>query len=79
MLTLTTFDKAAQEEMMTGPSIIPRTTPGSRGEHDLQERHGTRARAEAIYHSQMFEYLDPQMRTFIARQETRSGPPLGPH
>jgi hypothetical protein len=48
VLTLTTFDESAREEMMTGPSIIPRTMPGSRGEHDLQERYGTRARAEAF-------------------------------
>jgi uncharacterized protein len=54
---------------MTNPSIIPGTMPGSRGEHDLQERYGTRARAEAFYNKQMLSYLNPQMRTFIARQE----------
>ena len=43
--------------------------PGSHGEHDLQERYGTRARAEAFYQKQMLSYLNPQMRTFIARQE----------
>jgi predicted pyridoxine 5'-phosphate oxidase superfamily flavin-nucleotide-binding protein len=60
----------AREEMMTGPSTIPQTLPGSRGEHDLQERYGTRGRAEAFYNKQMLGYLNPQMRSFIARQET---------
>jgi predicted pyridoxine 5'-phosphate oxidase superfamily flavin-nucleotide-binding protein len=54
---------------MTTPSIIPRTMPGSRGEHDLQELYGTRARAEAFYQKQVLSYLNPPMRTFIARQE----------
>jgi predicted pyridoxine 5'-phosphate oxidase superfamily flavin-nucleotide-binding protein len=43
--------------------------PGSRGEHELQELYGTRARAEAFYQKQVLSYLNPQMRTFIARQE----------
>jgi uncharacterized protein len=55
--------------MMTTPLIIPRTMPGSHGEHDLQELYGTRARADAFYQKQMLSYLNPQMRTFIARQE----------
>jgi predicted pyridoxine 5'-phosphate oxidase superfamily flavin-nucleotide-binding protein len=54
---------------MTTPLIIPGTMPGSRGEHDLQERYGTRTRAEAFYTKQMLSYLNPQMHTFIARQE----------
>jgi hypothetical protein len=33
---------------MTTPSIIPRASPGSRGEHELQEPYGTRARAVAF-------------------------------
>jgi uncharacterized protein len=60
---------ATQEELMTTSLIIPSTMPGSRGEHDLQERYGTRARAEAFYKKQMLGYLNPEMRTFIARQE----------
>ena len=48
---------------------IPRTTPGSRGERELQERYGTRPRAEAFYNKQMLSYLNPQMCHFIARQE----------
>ena len=54
---------------MTTSLIIQQTMPGSHGEHDLQERYGTRARAEAFYKKQMLSYLNPQMRTFIARQE----------
>ncbi len=48
MLTLTIFDESAQEEMVTGPSIIPRTMPGSRGEHDLQEPHCTGATSRSL-------------------------------
>src|SRR4029450_3035995 len=54
---------------MTTPLIIQQTMPGSCGEHDLQERYGNRKRAEAFYKHQMLTYLNPQMRTFIARQE----------
>jgi hypothetical protein len=59
----------SQEEMMTTPLIIQQTMPGSHGEHDLQERYGTWSRAEAFYKHQVLNYLNPQMRTFIARQE----------
>ena len=41
---------------MNTPVNIPRTTPGSRGEHELQERYGTRPRAEAFYNKQMLSY-----------------------
>ena len=54
---------------MTTPLIIPETMPGSHGEHHLQEQYGTRTRAEAFYKKQMLSYLNPHMRTFIARQE----------
>src|SRR6516225_9467181 len=57
------------DSMMTTPLILPRAMPGSRGEHELQERFGTRARADAFYKKQMLSYINPQMRTFIARQE----------
>ncbi len=43
--------------------------PGSRGERDLQERYGNQKRAEGFYKNQMLSYVNPQMRTFIARQE----------
>src|SRR6266404_1878740 len=50
--------------MMTTPLM-----PGSRGERDLQERYGNQKRAEGFYKNQMLSYVNPQMRTFIARQE----------
>ena len=53
----------AQEEM------LKTTMPGSHGEHALQERYGNQKRAEAFYTHQMLTYLNPQMCTFIARQE----------
>jgi predicted pyridoxine 5'-phosphate oxidase superfamily flavin-nucleotide-binding protein len=55
--------------MMTTPLILQQTMPGSRGEHDLQERYGTRPRAEAFYKHQVLSYLNSRMRAFIARQE----------
>src|SRR5690349_3721253 len=55
--------------MMTTPLLIQPTAPGSHGEHELQERYGTRARAEAFYKHQMLTYLNAQMRCFIVRQE----------
>ena len=54
---------------MTTPLMIQETMPGSCGEHDLQERYGNRKRAEAFYKNQVLSYLNPQMCTFIARQE----------
>ena len=54
---------------MNTPLIIQQTMLGSCGEHDLQERYGNRKRADAFYKNQMLSYLNPQMRTFIARQE----------
>jgi uncharacterized protein len=54
---------------MNTPLNMSRTLPGSRAEFDLQERYLTRARAEAFYGKQMLSYLNPQMRSFIARQE----------
>jgi hypothetical protein len=41
-------DTAAQEKMMATPLFIRQTMPGSLGEHDLQERYGTRSRVEAF-------------------------------
>lgn len=41
------------ETVMTTPLITPRAMPGSRGEHELQEQFGTRARADAFYKKQM--------------------------
>jgi uncharacterized protein len=43
--------------------------PGSRGEHELQERHGNVKRAKAFYDNQMLDHLSPLMREFIAHQK----------
>jgi predicted pyridoxine 5'-phosphate oxidase superfamily flavin-nucleotide-binding protein len=69
LLTLGFFRDAEREETMTTSLNIPGAMPGSCGEHDLQERYGTRTRAEAFYKKQMLSYLNPQMRTFITRQD----------
>src|SRR4051812_14709600 len=45
------------------------TITGSRGEHELKERYGTRARADAFYAHQVLDHLNTRMRDFIARQE----------
>ena len=42
--------------------------PGSRGEHEMQERLGTRQRASRFYNRQMLDRLNGDMRTFIGRQ-----------
>jgi len=43
--------------------------PGSRGEHLLQEKFGSTARARAFYRSQVRSYLNPWMQKFITGQE----------
>ena len=43
--------------------------PGSRGEHELQDRFATTARASAFYQRQVLPYLNERMRAFVARQE----------
>ena len=43
--------------------------PGSRGEHELQCRYGTRDRAQAFYSKQMLTYLNEDMRRYIHKQE----------
>ncbi len=45
------------------------TIPGSRGEHHVQEKYGTRHRALAFYNNQMLNYLNPLMCEFISCQE----------
>lgn len=47
----------------------PRHTPGSEGEHRVQEITGTGERAQRFYRDQMLDHLNPRMREFIARQE----------
>lgn len=43
--------------------------PGSAGEHALQSRYGTTARALAFYDNQMLDHLNQAMQTFIGRME----------
>jgi predicted pyridoxine 5'-phosphate oxidase superfamily flavin-nucleotide-binding protein len=43
--------------------------PGSTGEHTLQDRYGTAARACAFYDNQVLDHLNLAMREFLARQE----------
>tara|TARA_R110002111_G_scaffold256979_2_gene324577 strand:- start:52868 stop:53500 length:633 start_codon:yes stop_codon:yes gene_type:complete len=42
---------------------------GSKGERALQERYGTRKRADSFYDRQMIDYLNPRMQEFIREQE----------
>ena len=44
-------------------------SPGSRGEHELQQRFGTTKRALAFYNNQVLGHLNPLMQAFIAHQE----------
>ncbi|MBK8816532.1 MAG: pyridoxamine 5'-phosphate oxidase family protein [Methylococcaceae bacterium] len=59
----------------TKPKPIESTTaaitllPGSKGEHYLQEKYGTRQRALRFYDKQVLNYLSPVMTEFIAAQE----------
>jgi predicted pyridoxine 5'-phosphate oxidase superfamily flavin-nucleotide-binding protein len=46
-----------------------RDHPGSIGEHTLQDRCGTKDRAENFYQRQMLDRLNGPMQEFIARQE----------
>ncbi|WP_216910991.1 pyridoxamine 5'-phosphate oxidase family protein [Nocardia noduli] len=42
---------------------------GSDGEHELQDRYGTQARAERFYTDQVLDRLNPTMVEFIARMD----------
>jgi predicted pyridoxine 5'-phosphate oxidase superfamily flavin-nucleotide-binding protein len=44
-------------------------SPGSAGEHQLQERLGSAARARAFYQKQVLDHFNPAMRAFVAEQE----------
>jgi predicted pyridoxine 5'-phosphate oxidase superfamily flavin-nucleotide-binding protein len=50
-----------------GPS--PPSTTGCAGERTLQERYGTRDRAQRFYDRQVLDHLNEAMRTFLARQQ----------
>jgi predicted pyridoxine 5'-phosphate oxidase superfamily flavin-nucleotide-binding protein len=51
------------------PAHLDCALPGSDGEHELQERYGTAARARAFYDRQVLDRLNGRMRAFIGRQE----------
>ncbi|WP_328547728.1 pyridoxamine 5'-phosphate oxidase family protein [Streptomyces platensis] len=51
------------------PAADRRVRPGSDGEHELQERMGTTARADRFYDEQVLDRLNTRMRDFVARQE----------
>lgn len=51
--------------MVSADAVPP---PGSPGEHRLQDRYGTRERADAFYKEQMLDTLTPRMIEFLARQ-----------
>ncbi len=58
-------DEVIEHETPKKPTI----TPGSQGEHELQQKWGTRDRALNFYDRQVLDYLAPKMKEFIARQE----------
>ena len=43
--------------------------PGSIGEHHLQERYGTTARARGFYDHQVLDHLNDEMRAFVRRMD----------
>jgi len=45
------------------------TNHGSKGEHTLQEKFGTKQSASAFYEKQMLNHLNSNMRDFISKQE----------
>jgi predicted pyridoxine 5'-phosphate oxidase superfamily flavin-nucleotide-binding protein len=54
---------------LTMPMHKPVSLPGSDGEHGLQEKFDTRARAHAFYRNQVLGYLNPSMQAFISQRE----------
>lgn len=46
-----------------------RRRPGSDGEHEVQRRLGTTARADRFYDDQMLDHLNERMREFVGQQE----------
>ena len=42
--------------------------PGSKGEHELQDKFGTSSRASGFYNNQMLSYLNPSMQEYISSQ-----------
>ena len=53
------------KEVTTDKPVLP----GSRGEHELQEKCNTTPRALAFYRHQVLSYLNPLMQAFVSQQE----------
>jgi predicted pyridoxine 5'-phosphate oxidase superfamily flavin-nucleotide-binding protein len=49
-------------------ALLPRQ-PGTTGEHALQERFGTEARARGFYENQMLDHVNAAMQEFVGRME----------
>ncbi len=65
-----THHKASETETSRNPLKSTVTlVPGSKGEHALQEKYGTRQRALKFYDKQMLNHLSPIMTEFITKQE----------
>ncbi|WP_406864607.1 pyridoxamine 5'-phosphate oxidase family protein [Streptomyces solicamelliae] len=57
------------EAPTTRPVPVRSSRPGSDGEHLVQVRSGTTARADKFYAEQVLDRLNERMREFVARQE----------
>jgi uncharacterized protein len=55
--------------MANPPTTARGEPPGSQGEHELQDRYQTQARAERFYRQQLLDRLNQPMMAFISRQE----------
>ncbi|MFJ4777624.1 pyridoxamine 5'-phosphate oxidase family protein [Streptomyces sp. NPDC088762] len=63
---MSTFEQTGDRQ---APAPVRTTRPGSDGEHLVQQRAGTTARADKFYAEQVLDRLNPRMREFVARQE----------
>jgi predicted pyridoxine 5'-phosphate oxidase superfamily flavin-nucleotide-binding protein len=66
---MTILAVAAQAFMLARQRNSDRRLPGSAGEQALQERFGTRQRAQQFYRNQVTDQLTPVMEEFIQRME----------
>ncbi len=63
------FRSRNNKDVANRPPVPVTLLPGSKGEHELQKRSGSRERALKFYDRQVLNYLSPVMSEFIARQE----------
>jgi uncharacterized protein len=68
---LTETEEALLRPLPPAPHVDPAVDegPGSAGEHLLQERYGSRERAERFYGTQVLDHLNERMCEFVGRQE----------